>query len=222
MARVYLDHNASAPLRPEARSGMAAVLDAPAGNPSSPHREGQAARAVVDQARRRVARLIGARPREIVFTPSGTEACNLALRGSAVPALAGSRLVALAIEHPAVREPLEMLRREGFDVRLVPVGKTGRVVPRAVERALVPRTALVICMWANNETGVIQPVEEVAGICAARGVRLFTDATQVAGRIPVTWAGCPSICWPSRRTRWAARRAPARSSCVRAHGFSRW
>jgi cysteine desulfurase len=204
MRRVYLDHNATAPLRPEARLAMEEELRRPAGNPSSVHREGARLRAVIGDARRNVAALLGARPHEITFTSSGTEACNLALSGTAravpVPAPGESptagprpgRIAALAIEHPAVLEPLEALASDGWSVDLIPVGASGRVQIQDVAAAIQPDTVLLACMWANNETGAVQPVHDVARLCAERGVRLFVDATQAAGRIPIDVATLPA------------------------------
>src|SRR5262249_3958770 len=144
MGRVYLDLNATAPLRAEARAAVLAELNQPAANPSSVHREGARARAVVDAARREVAELLSARPHEIVFTASGTEACNLALSGSAAALEGrGRRMGALAIEHPAVLEPLERLASEGWTIDLIPVGSSGAVRIEAVLEVLHPDTVLL-------------------------------------------------------------------------------
>jgi cysteine desulfurase len=192
MSRAYLDHNATAPLRPEARRAVESGLQLAAANPSSAHREGRALRGVIDRARREVAAFLGARPHEIVFTSSGTEAANLALQGSAfVLKSRGRRIAALAIEHPAVLEPLEALAADEWTVDLVPVGASGAVSLEAVEAVLKPDTVLLACMWANNETGIVQPIAEIAALCASRGVRLFVDAVQAAGRIPLDMKSIP-------------------------------
>lgn len=192
MPRAYLDHNATAPLRPEARRAIEAELHLAAANPSSVHREGRAVRGRIDRARRDVAAFLGARPHEIVFTASGTEATNLALHGSAVALKSrGRRVAALAIEHPAVLEPLESLAAEGWTVDLVPVDASGTVRLEALEAALKPDTVLLACMWVNNETGIVQPIAEIAALCADRGVRLFVDAVQAAGRLRLDMKSIP-------------------------------
>ncbi len=189
--RVYLDHNAAAPLRQTAREALVAALAAGSGNPSSVHAEGRSTRALIDTARRRVAALIGARPHEILFTSSGTEACHLALAGFAGAAALPGRIVTTAVEHAAVREPLAAIEASGWVVDTVPVDASGRVDPERYAAALRPDTMLAVCMAANNETGVIQPVGEIAALCRARGVRLFSDAVQAAGRLPVDVTAVP-------------------------------
>jgi cysteine desulfurase len=203
MTRVYLDHNATSPLRPEARAAWTAWLSQPAANPSSLHAPGRAARARIDRARREVAALVGARPHEVVFTGSGTEACHLAITGCA-PRI----VVTTAIEHAAVRVTVAGFERDGALVLTVPVGASGRVdaaaflaaVDEALELARSGASGvavtcgasatlvLAICMWANNETGVLQPIAEIAAGCAEREVTLFVDACQAVGRVPVNLA----------------------------------
>jgi cysteine desulfurase len=174
--RVYLDHNASAPLRPEARDAMAAALDV-VGNPSSAHREGARARALVEKARADVAALVGAAPAEIVFTSGATEANNLALRG-----VRPGALVTTAIEHASV---LETARALGGRVATVRVDPFGRVAAHDVVAACTDDTTLVSVGLANGEVGSIAPVAEIAAALAGRGVVVHTDAAQAAGRIPV-------------------------------------
>jgi cysteine desulfurase len=174
--RVYLDHNASAPLRPEARDAMAAALDV-VGNPSSAHREGARARALVEQARADVAALIGATPAEIVFTSGATEANNLALRG-----VRPGAIVTTAIEHASV---LETARARGGRVTIVGVDAAGRVAARDVVAACVDETALVSVGLANGEVGSVAPVVEIAAALGGRDVVVHTDAAQAAGRIEV-------------------------------------
>jgi cysteine desulfurase len=174
MGRIYLDHNATAALRPEVLEAMVEVLRG-VGNPSSVHGFGRAARNLVEDARERVARLVGARPADVVFTAGGTEANNLALKGA--PAAA---ILASAIEHPSVLNAAP-------DARRVPVTADGIVDLAALERMLAAarKPALVALMLANNETGVIQPVAEAARIAQAHGAKLHCDAVQAAGKVAV-------------------------------------
>jgi len=182
--RIYLDHNATTPVRGEVADAVARALVETPGNPSSAHAEGAAARAALERARERVASLVGAAPAEVVFTSGATEANNLSLFGVARSGR-GRRLVTSAAEHPSVEEPLAALEAEGFAVTRVPVDRDGRIDPDAVAAALHPDTALVSILWANNETGVVQPIEAIAERTRARGVPLHVDATQAIGKIPV-------------------------------------
>jgi len=170
---VYLDYNASAPMRPEA---VAAVLEAAAlvGNPSSVHRFGRLARRVLEDAREQVAAMVGSRPERVLFTSGGTEANNLAIHGAGRP-----RFIASALEHDSVLRVRE--------AELLPVGPDGLVDLAALAASLAsdPRPALVALMLANNETGVIQPVAEAACIAHQHGALLLCDAVQAAGRIPI-------------------------------------
>jgi len=176
--RIYLDWNATAPLREEARTAALAALDL-VGNPSSVHREGRAARHVIEQAREQVAALVGAAPRNVVFTSGGTEANVLAL----VPTAARDRLLVSAIEHPSV---LAGGRFPAGSVEHLPVTGSGEVDLAALERrvAALEGRALVSLMLANNETGVVQPVSQAASVVHAAGGTLHVDAVQAAGRIP--------------------------------------
>ena len=194
MRRVYLDHAATTPVDPEVAEAMARVYRDVQGNPSSIYAEGQAARALVDEARERVAAAIGATPGEIVFTSGGTEADNLAIRGT-WKARRGERdgFVTTAIEHHAVLDTGHDLA-EHAQVRLtvLPPDRDGRVDPAQVAAALDDRTALVSVMHANNEIGTLQPVAEIGAICRERGVTFHSDAVQSVGalefdvrRIPV-------------------------------------
>ena len=183
--RTYLDWNATAPLAPEARAAVERALEV-SGNPSSVHAEGRRARAVVDTAREQVATLVGARPSEVVFTSGATEACNMALA-------AGWGAILLAgIEHDAVAKPAEMATGEHIDLGVaragvVDVGELAEKV-RAAAEAHRPNRVLVALQLANNETGVIQPVAEIATLAREAGARMFTDAAQAAGRLPVDFA----------------------------------
>jgi cysteine desulfurase len=187
----YLDYNATTPVDVAVLEAMLPYLRHEFGNAGSVHSYGQRARAAVDQARELVAALIGAKPGEIVFTSGGTEADNLAIRGT-LAALDGGHsassrrhIVTTAIEHHAVLQTCEALAEQGIDVTVIPVDATGVVDPDAISRALLPETVLVSVMHANNESGVVQPIEEIGRIAAEAGVRLHCDAVQSAGKIPV-------------------------------------
>lgn len=182
---IYLDHNATTPLDPRVLEAMLQFLGPAWANPSSPHRFGAVAREAVERARRRVAEAVGCRPGEIVFCASGTEADNLALRGVAQALRAtGRHLVTTAVEHPAVLHTARALEAEGYTVTEAPVTPAGVVEVEALAASLRDDTILVSAMHVNNETGVIQPVEDLARLARARGVRLHTDAVQSAGRLP--------------------------------------
>jgi cysteine desulfurase len=193
--RIYLDHNASTPLDPRVLEAMLPVLREGFGNPSSLHWYGQQARALLDEARAHVARLIGATPSEIVFTASGTEADNMALRGALGVIKQGQaagaareprrKIVYSAIEHHAVVNTAKALAEEGWPVEVVRVGADGVVDLEDLRAKVDATTALVAVMRANNETGVIQPVAEVARIAHAAGALLHCDGVQAAGKIPV-------------------------------------
>jgi cysteine desulfurase len=175
--RVYLDWNATAPLRPQAHAAMLAALDV-VGNPSSVHAEGRAARRLVEQAREQVAALVGAAPKNVTFTSGGTEANVAALS----PHSAGEQLLVSAIEHPSVRAGGRFAVAEE-----VPVTAQGQIDVAALERRLSQRDGgrpLVSIMLANNETGIVQPVAAAAKIVHAAGGRVHTDAVQAAGKIP--------------------------------------
>ena len=189
--RIYLDHNATTPVRDEVAAAIVRALRDLPGNASSPHAEGAAARAELERARERVAALVGAAPDEIVFTSGATESNNLALHGVARSGC-GRHLVSTAAEHPSVEEPLAALAAEGFRVTRVPVDRDGLVDPEEVAAAIGPDTALVSILWANNETGVVQPVEAIAERVRARGVPLHLDATQAVGKIAVRLAALPA------------------------------
>jgi cysteine desulfurase len=193
MRRIYLDHNATTPVAPEALKAMLPFLEANYGNPSSIHFLGREARAALDDARERLAQLLGAKPGEIVFTGSGTEADNHAIFG-AVRAAGGKarHVITSAVEHHAVLHSCEQLReREGVEVTVLPVDSDGIVSPEAVRAALRDDTVLVSVMWANNETGALQPVREIGAICRERGVLFHTDAVQALGKVPLKVGDVP-------------------------------
>jgi cysteine desulfurase len=182
---IYLDYNATTPLLPEVVDAMLPYLREHFGNPSSGHAYGRRAREGVDRAREQVARLLGSSPEEIFFTSGGTEANNLAIRG--VLGAPGPRdgIVTSIIEHPATREPCVALESEGWKVFRAPVDGFGRVDVEQCTAAISARTALVTLMHANNETGTLQPVPEIASIARDRGAIVHTDAAQSLGKIPV-------------------------------------
>lgn len=184
---IYLDHNATTPLAPEAFEAMRPYLERFHGNPSSIHASGRETRAVLDESRDRLAKLLGCRPHEITFTGGGTESDNLAILGLArAHGSRGRHLITCATEHHAVLHPFEHLqRREGFRVTVLGVDAAGRLDPADVRAALTAETALVSVMTANNETGVRQPVTEIAAVCRGRGVLFHTDAIQSFGKEPL-------------------------------------
>jgi cysteine desulfurase len=182
---VYLDHNAITPMRPEAKAALAAALEV-FGNPSSIHAAGRAARDLLDRARADVAAGIGAQPAEIVFTSGATESAALAIRGALRAAPAGrDELVVTAVEHPCVLSVADALRAEGRPVEVLPVDRRGVPDLEAAAAAVTERTALVCAMLANNETGVLLPVRELAALARDRGALFFTDAVQAVGKVPV-------------------------------------
>lgn len=182
MPAIYLDNNATTPLLPEVREAILPFFGEAFGNASSSTARGQRARAAIEEARAQVARLVGAAPGEIVFTSGGTEGDNLALRGVLSP---GDHVVTGAVEHHAVLHCCERLRSLGVAASVVRVDREGRVDPDDVRAALRPNTRLVSIMMANNETGTIQPLEEIGRIARAAGVLFHTDAVQAAGKVPV-------------------------------------
>jgi cysteine desulfurase len=181
----YLDYNATTPLAPAALEAMLPFLRDEFGNPSSIHAHGRRTRAAIDDARDRLAALLGARPHEIVFTSGGTESVNLGILGLAL-AGRGRHLVTTATEHHAVLHAMEFLHtRHGFDLTVLPVDAGGRVDPGRLATALRPDTVLVSIMSANNETGVLQPIHELAAICRERNVLFHSDMVQSFGKEPV-------------------------------------
>jgi cysteine desulfurase len=189
VGRIYLDANATTPLLPEVLEAMRPFLVEQFGNASSIHQEGQRARSAVEQARASVARLLGCRPAEIVFTSGGTESDNLAIFGSVK---AGDHVLTSRVEHPAVLHAVERLGDRGVEVDFLPVDAQGVVAVQDVCRGLRPNSRLISVMLANNETGVLQPVEEIGRIAREAGVRFHVDAVQAAGKmaIDVDSLGC--------------------------------
>ena len=185
MRRIYLDHNATTPLDPRVRDEMLAAMAGECGNPSSVHAFGQAARERVEAARDRVAALVGARPLEVVFTASGTEANNAVILSCGRQAGWRGHLVISAFEHPSVLAAAERAEAEGMTVSRVPPDGEGRVAAEAMLAAVGEDTRLVCLMLANNEIGTLQPVAEVAAGCRERGVPVLCDAVQAVGKIDV-------------------------------------
>ncbi|MBV9343285.1 MAG: cysteine desulfurase [Acidobacteria bacterium] len=182
MGNVYLDNNATTPVLPEVLEAMYPYYGEQFGNASSIHHRGQETRAAVERGREAVARLLGAKPSEIVFTSGGTEADNLAIFGLARP---GDHIISSRIEHHAVLNSCRQLEERGVQLTYLAVDAHGRIDPDDVRRALRNSTRLVTIMLANNETGVIQPVEEIGKICREANVYFHTDAVQAAGKIPL-------------------------------------
>lgn len=183
---IYLDYNATTPLCEEAREAMLPWLNQLTGNPSSIHAAGRYARAAIDESRDRIAALLGAKSHEIIFTSGGTESCNLALAGLARRHRSDQRyqLITVAAEHHAVLHTMKALAtREGFGLTQVAVDQNGLIDLENFESALRPETLLVSVMIANNETGVIQPVKQLAALCRERGILFHTDAVQAFGKI---------------------------------------
>ena len=183
---IYLDYNATTPVDPLAAQALEPWLRERFGNPSSAHLYGKEAKAAVETARAEVAALIGGRPGDMIFCGSATEANNLAIFGVA-RALRGERrhLVTSAVEHPSVMQPMRWLEAEGWQLTVLPVDGTGRVRMEAAAQAIRRDTALISVMLANNETGTMQPVSEIAALAHACGAFMHVDAAQGAGKIPI-------------------------------------
>ena len=182
MQRVYFDNNATTPVLPEVFEAMRPYFGEHFGNASSIHHHGQETRAAVEHARESVAQLLGCRASEIVFTSGGTEADNLAIFGLAQP---GDHVITSTIEHHAVLNGSKHLEEKGCEVTYVSVDGRGLVDPDDVRRALRPNTKLVTIMMANNDTGVVQPVDDIGKVAAEADVYFHTDAVQAAGKIPI-------------------------------------
>ena len=189
MFRVYLDNNATTPVLPEVMEAMRPCFGEHFGNASSIHHHGQEARAAVDRARESVAQLLGCGASEVVFTSGGTEGDNLAIFGLLRP---GDHVITSTIEHHAVLNACKHLQEQGYEVTFVPVDRRGIIDADDLKRLLRPNTKLITIMTTNNETGVIQPVEEIGKIAAEADVYFHTDAVQAAGKVPldVSRIGC--------------------------------
>jgi cysteine desulfurase len=186
MRRIYLDHAATTPTRPEVVKAMLPFFTDAFGNPSSIYSYGQEAKGAVEEARTKVAELIGARSEEIVFTSGGTEADNFALKGIAYAnEHKGNHIITTPIEHHAVLEACKFLEKKGFQITYLPVDKYGLVDPDDVRKAITNKTILISVMHANNEVGTMEPVEEIGEIAREAGVYFHSDAVQTVGHIPV-------------------------------------
>lgn len=186
---IYLDYNATTPIDPDVVKAMIPVLKTGFGNPSSSHAYGKKARGLIDEARESVANLVGCEPDEVIFTSGGTESNNWAIKGAArALRLKGNHIVTTAIEHPAVLEVVEYLKKiEGFDVTVVKVDRDGVVNPDDILAAVNDKTILISMMLANNEVGSLQPVAEVSARLKGKTIALHTDASQALGKVKVDW-----------------------------------
>jgi len=186
MQVIYLDHNATTPVRPEVLEAMLPYLNTHFGNPSSVHWAGRRAKRGLEEGREQVAALLNARPAEVLFTSGGTESNNLALRGALRAAGGkGTHVVTTAIEHSSILEPLRMLAGEGFTVTTLPVDHEGRVRAEDLAAGMRPETVLVSVGLANHEIGTIQPIAALSRVVHERGVLLHVDAVQAAGKLPL-------------------------------------
>ncbi len=194
---VYFDHAATTPVRPEVRDAMLPYLSGDLfGNPSSAHRFGRAARAGLEQARREVAEATGVTPECVIFTSGGTEADNLAIVGAALAARAAGRRILVAVgatEHKAILAAAHEVSRLGGEERILPVLPSGLLDLDALDAVLAEGPAIVSVMWVNNETGVIQPIEEIARRCHAAGVPFHSDLVQAFGKLPISLDRIPHL-----------------------------
>ncbi|MGB3960275.1 MAG: cysteine desulfurase family protein, partial [bacterium] len=186
MKTIYLDHAATTPVHPRVLEKMLPYFRDQYGNPSSVYRLGREAKKAVEDAREKVAQLIGAEPREIVFTSGGTEADNIALQGVArANRDRGRHIITSAVEHHAVLHTAEALEKEGFSVTYLPVDKYGRISIADLEAAIGKDTILISIMYANNEVGTVQPIREIGRLAREHGIIFHTDAVQAVGYLPI-------------------------------------
>lgn len=186
MDQIYLDYNATSPVRPEVLEVMLPFYKEQFGNPSSVHWAGRQVSGALEKAREQVASLINASPAEIVFISCGSEGDNMAIKGSLAPLKEkGNHIITTAVEHPAVLETCEALEKDGYDVTFLPVDKNGALDLADLEKAITDKTILISVMWANNETGNIYPIEEIGKIAKKYNIRFHTDAVQSVGKLPV-------------------------------------
>lgn len=184
--KIYLDYNATTPVRPEVLDAMLPFYRNQFGNPSSVHWAGREVAGAVEKAREQVAAMINASPAEIVFTSCGSEGDNLAIKGTAeILREKGNHIITTSVEHPAVLEVCQSLEKQGFEVTYLPVDRDGQLDLEDLKAAITPKTILISVMWANNETGNIYPIEEIGKIAKEHSIRLHTDAVQAVGKIPV-------------------------------------
>ncbi len=186
MNQIYLDYNATSPVRPEVLEVMLPFYMEQFGNPSSVHWAGRQVSGALEKAREQVASLINASPAEIVFVSCGSEGDNMAIKGSLDPLKEkGNHIITTAVEHPAVLETCEALEKDGYEVTYLPVSKDGQLDLADLEKAITDKTILISIMWANNETGNLYPIEEIGKIAKKYNIRFHTDAVQAVGKIPV-------------------------------------
>jgi len=194
MKNIYLDYNATTPIDPRVLEEMMPYLSENYGNPSSIHSFGRKGKEALDKAREQVSQLISASPKEIVFTSGGSEAANFAIKSTARSLLRekGSHIVTTKVEHECVLESLKFLEKEGFQVTYLGVNSDGLIDLEELKEAITDETILVSCMYANNETGVIFPIDKIAEIVKERGVIFHTDAVQAAGKIDIDLEEIPA------------------------------
>ncbi|MEY8876803.1 MAG: cysteine desulfurase family protein, partial [Leptothrix sp. (in: b-proteobacteria)] len=192
---IYLDHNATTRVAPEALQDMLDVLERAWANPSSTHEPGQAARRILSDARTRIAHFLGCQGAELVFTSGATEANHTALLGALRRDPARRRLVLSSVEHPGLLALAERLKGEGVVVDLIPVGADGQLDLDAARRLIGPDVALVSVMGANNETGVLMPIQALAEIAHTHGAPLHVDATQLIGKSSLSFAASGADLW---------------------------
>lgn len=186
MDKIYFDHNATTPVLPEVFDAMAPYLKELWGNPSSIHWAGRGTRKAVDEARESVCALLNCAPLELIFTSSGTEGDNHAIKGIAFSKRdKGNHIITTKVEHPAVLNTCKYLTKEGFDVTYLDVDADGMIDLDALKAAITDKTILITIMYANNETGVIFPIPEIGEIAKERGITFHTDAVQAAGKLPI-------------------------------------
>ncbi len=186
-SEVYLDNNATTPSLPEVRAAVLNALGA-FGNPSSSHEAGERAREQLREARSSLASLLGCDPASVIFTSGATEANNTVIRHFSGP---GRRIISTGIEHSSVLAALDRCSRQGTEVVLLPVSRSGLVDPEDLRKALAGRADLVSIQWVNSETGVVQPIEQIGRLCAEAGVPFHTDAAQAAGKLPLSLRDLP-------------------------------
>ena len=186
MKPIYLDYNATSPVRPEVLEAMLPFYREHFGNPSSVHWAGRRVAGALEAAREQVAALINASPAEIIFISCGSEGDNMAIKGT-LSALRdkGNHIITTAVEHPAVLETCKAMEKDGFEVTYLPVDKDGLLDVADLEKAITAKTVLISIMWANNETGNLYPIEEIGAIARKYNIRFHTDAVQAVGKVPI-------------------------------------
>lgn len=186
MNKIYFDHNATTPVLDEVFDSMVPFLKEQWGNPSSIHWAGRGTRKAVEDAREQICKLLNCNPVELIFTSSGTEGDNHAIKGIAYAKKdKGNHIITTKVEHPAVLNTCKYLQKEGFEVTFLDVDSEGLIDLEALKAAITPKTILITVMYANNETGVLFPIEEIGKIAKERGITFHTDAVQAAGKIPI-------------------------------------